>query len=825
MNVTSTVLAALALPLALLAVAPPALVPATPEAPASEAPAPAAPAPPTPVALPTLARSLESALARVALMEPLVEPSAATVRIHGALPEATARMTEMEMRLRSLDPDDVAFRELDVMRVAWLELDSRLADWESSLESDAKALDDAHRELLAIEETWRATQSAERTFPLPPVLLDKIDTLLTRTAKLQETLGARVTSHLLVQDAVSSSRAHVREALVRLNALSGEVGERMFAVERDPLWLALSTERPTFPLATQALESWRVAAGELARTLRRDQARLVFLLVLFGVVAAGGAYLASRVRRDPAADAAAKEAAALLDRPVAASSILALFSTLWIYPPTAYALHAAALTLLLIPYFRFVPKLKHPSLRGLAYNFGALFFLDRFHDFAIPHSLLQRVLLLAIGVVAILLWLRAMRIHAADRLGWSMPLRVAVRIAIGFLAIAIVANVVGNVSLAEQLTVVAVKGAFAGAVLYIVARILESLYVLLLRYAASQGVRMVVRNGPMLERRGRRTIGVLALGTWIVFMLWIMRVIEQSGQLIVALMRKQWALGQVHVGLGSIIAFILALTAGILIARLLRFLLDEAVFPRMTLPRGVPAAISTTVGYVIVTVAFVTAILAAGLEMKQFAFLAGALGVGIGFGLQNVVNNFVSGLILLYERPIQVGDVLEVGTLRGRVRRIGIRSSTLATFEGAEVIVPNASLIAAEVVNWTLSDRVRRVQITVGVGYGSDPRKVVEILNRVAREHPEVLAAPEPVALFVGFGDSSLSFELQFWIADYDTWVKVASDVRTGIAAAFKEAGIEIPFPQRDLHVRSVPQAASAAEWAQTGAPPPPRGK
>jgi len=144
--------------------------------------------------------------------------------------------------------------------------------------------------------------------------------------------------------------------------------------------------------------------------------------------------------------------------------------------------------------------------------------------------------------------------------------------------------------------------------------------------------------------------------------------------------------------------------------------------------------------------------------------------------------------------------VLEVGTLRGHVKRIGIRSSTLATFDGAEVIVPNANLIAADVVNWTLSDRVRRVDIPVGAGYGSDPRKVLAILEQVAKAHPEVLPLPAPNPLFVGFGDSSLNFELRFWTPEYDASIRVGSEVRTAIVTAFKEAGIEIPFPQRVIH-------------------------
>jgi small-conductance mechanosensitive channel len=197
------------------------------------------------------------------------------------------------------------------------------------------------------------------------------------------------------------------------------------------------------------------------------------------------------------------------------------------------------------------------------------------------------------------------------------------------------------------------------------------------------------------------------------------------------------------------------------------------------------------------------AVSAAGIDLSKFALLAGALGVGIGFGLQNIVNNFISGLILIFERPIQIGDVIELSELRGTVNRIGIRSSTIRTFSGAEVIVPNANLISNEVVNWTLSDKMRRIEIPVGVAYGSDPNQVLGILKTLARNHESVLKVPEPFVLFRGFGDSSLDFELRFWTGDFNTWMELQTQVTLLVHDALKGAGIEIPFPQRDLHIKS----------------------
>ncbi len=225
------------------------------------------------------------------------------------------------------------------------------------------------------------------------------------------------------------------------------------------------------------------------------------------------------------------------------------------------------------------------------------------------------------------------------------------------------------------------------------------------------------------------------------------------------------------------------------------------LFGSSKLPRGVPAAISVTIRYFLVILGVMFALSAAGIDLGKFGILAGALGVGIGFGLQNIVNNFISGLILVYERPLQVGDTIEVENLLGQVNRIGIRSSNVRTYDGAEVLVPNGNLISNQLINWTLSDNKRRIEIKVGISYGSDPNIVLKILEKVAMENEDTLKDPPPRALFEDFGESSLNFRLLFWVP-YDIGIGTKSDVAIGIFNKFKENNIEIPFPQVDLHVK-----------------------
>ena len=176
--------------------------------------------------------------------------------------------------------------------------------------------------------------------------------------------------------------------------------------------------------------------------------------------------------------------------------------------------------------------------------------------------------------------------------------------------------------------------------------------------------------------------------------------------------------------------------------------------------------------------------------------------MGIGFGLQNIISNFVSGLILTFERPITVGDTIEVGPLMGNVSSLGLRSSKVKTFDGSEVIVPNSNLVTKEVINWTLSDNRRRLTIPVTAAYGSDPHKVLEIMMDVVHKHPKVLDYPDPITLFDGFGDSSLKFSVLFWVY-FQEGLTAKSEVAVQIFDAFKQAGIDIPVPQRVITMKT----------------------
>ncbi len=252
---------------------------------------------------------------------------------------------------------------------------------------------------------------------------------------------------------------------------------------------------------------------------------------------------------------------------------------------------------------------------------------------------------------------------------------------------------------------------------------------------------------------------------------------------------------------GNLLIAILMLSAGLVATNLVRRWLTTRVLPNTRLEIGARNSIAAGTGYVGVGIAILVAMGALGLDFTNLALVVGALSLGIGFGLRNVVENFVAGILLLIERPIKVGDWIIVNNHEGTVRHISVRSTEIETFDRAAVIVPNADLVSSSVINWTHTNRMARERIRVRVAYGSDTEQVAQILLRCAKEHRKVLAAPPPLALFVGFGDSSLDFELRCFIGDTDDFMTVLSELHFAVERALREAGIVIPFPQRDLHI------------------------
>jgi len=315
------------------------------------------------------------------------------------------------------------------------------------------------------------------------------------------------------------------------------------------------------------------------------------------------------------------------------------------------------------------------------------------------------------------------------------------------------------------------------------------------RSAVSRHAALPGRHTALVVQRlawlGDVLIGVVMLS--VLLMTW--QVYDNPAEAITGLLSVHATIGSQQITIGLVLLAIAALGVSYLASWMLQTLLTENVLARRNVDIGVSISVTRLLHYALISVGCVLALVVLGVDLTKMTLLASALGVGIGFGLQTIVNNFVCGLILLLERPLRVGDTIELGGQPANITKIGLRSTMVRTADQADVIVPNTEIITNRVTNWTLTDRQARSVIPVGVAYGLDIALVMQTLRECALAHPGVLKSPEPQVLFRSFGDSALGFELRAWVADVDTRLQVASDLHQDIDRRFRQAGIVIPFP------------------------------
>jgi small-conductance mechanosensitive channel len=297
-----------------------------------------------------------------------------------------------------------------------------------------------------------------------------------------------------------------------------------------------------------------------------------------------------------------------------------------------------------------------------------------------------------------------------------------------------------------------------------------------------QRLAAVKRHASVIRSRSRRFFGWGFFLLWLYVFVGILNLRPQTYNLLHFLLATPFGLGPLT--LGDIVKGIITVWAAFALSRFIRFLLEEDVYPHVRLPRGVGTAVSSVLHYLILFFGFMTALAFVGFPLSQLTILTGAFGVGLGFGLQTIINNFFSGLIVLFERPVQVGDVIEMDGLVGNITRIGIRASIIRTQAGSDIIMPNSRLVAEKVINWSLSDRCRGFEIPFTIDGAADAKAVAKLLEDTARSVPHIAANPAPVAQFTGFAGPNPQFTLRAWTEDVENYLQIKSNLGLALLQA-----------------------------------------
>jgi len=696
-------------------------------------------------------------------------------------------------------------RNIKDVRQRWSSKHQKVLDWQTIIEDRSNQLVEEKAKFDRINETWKRTYENAKKEKAPKELLKSIGNIQSQLNLKGKALIKRSNTLLSYQSRITEVNIELSQIVLKLDEALNQRRTELFTRDAPPLWAVVIEPPDTVSLKNQFEDIWvlyKRSATNFVESISNNLILVLLLYVLFLLFVYGLKYFSHSVETE---DDTVTFAVNLLDRPIAVSFLIFLIFSSLFYTDAPEVLRSLFKIVILVPLLRILTHIIKPILKPPLYGLTILFLLNQFQRIAVTDSFLGRLILLLLTILAIagLIWIIRSKVFeksfdAKKALGLVL---FGLRTAFILIIFALFGNIFGFVSLADLLVSGTLNSIYIGILLLTGVVVLNALTILFLKTKPAQKLRVVQFQHEKIQLTSRKIIRLAAIILWLGVILNSYNIFEPVLAWLSEALSKKWEIGGFSTNIANILVFIVSIWVAVIVSRTVRFFLEGDVLPRLKLPRGVPGAISSLTTYSILALGIIVALFGIGLDLSKLTILVGALGVGIGFGMQDLVNNFISGLILIFERPIQVGDAVSVADISGRVQSIGIRSSIIRNWSGADIIVPNGHLISNKLTNWTMTDQLRRIEIIVGVKYGSDVNKVMEILLNCAKENQKILTRPAAYVLFQDFGESYLEFELRCWTSNFADWLEIRSDIRVAINNSFKKEGIVIPFPQRDLHI------------------------
>ena len=638
-----------------------------------------------------------------------------------------------------------------------------------------------------------------------------IDTIINSLQQIVKISLVRIDSIFIIQKKLTSIVLSTDEVISEIKRVQMQLQKDYFVFDSPLLWqynkidsIALDTSNTTL---TNSFASMKVEFDENVTSLKDFFAlnkktaslQLIFLLLIYILLIV----IKRQWQKDPKihTNQVEKETIIILRYPFAATTTTGLLISAFFYTsliPTVTEIHIIIIlvfTTLLLPRLSTKRIKIFLSLLFLVYLTGIL------ESYLIPQSFLNRIVLL-ISAITLIIALVSGYLEVKKKPNFFLHIKAIfkflVPIYLLFLVGAIVANIIGMVRLSQFLIEGILFSTILGIVVYLSVKIITSIFILLIQFINSANTQAFSTMVKVAQKRLKPILFLIGFIVWIIFTL---RSFELYGYLlenINELLLIKWEVSNLTISLGGILSFLVIFIVAILLAQLAAAIFQDEWLIKL-LPRGVAPAISLMLRILIISIGFYASLTAAKVPLNQLGFVVGALGVGIGFGLQNVVLNFVAGLILAFERPINLGDTIEVDMEMGVVTSIGVRSSNIKTYSGSEAIIPNGDLISKKVVNWTLTNRDRRSVVLMKTSSTANPEKVIELFNKIATEDPKIFKNPAPTTHFYGFNlEGNLDFSLFYWTTFDDGWSTKAA-IALKLYTALKDEGIQAPLPVRRI--------------------------
>jgi potassium-dependent mechanosensitive channel len=673
---------------------------------------------------------------------------------------------------------------LERLERSWRRLRDTVLEWNAQLEQRARRLDRDRERLVVLEGTWKESLRLARESG-DPELARRVESLLSGITRTRSAVEKQRAHALRLHSRVTAQDLRINEALEVVRQAREDTLGRLFFQDSPPVWDPRALEGTG---AVDSQESLRAQVATLESYLARRSDRFVLHAVIFGLLAAVLFWARRRSAAAAASDPALQRVGHVLMTPVATALVLSFLGAAWIYPQAPRLLWIFVGAAALSPTIIVLRPIVEERLRMLLYAIVVFFLIDQARAVAASMQAIPRFVFIAemaAGALLMVAFLRRLRRAEADGARRRIYRhRIGATVACAVFAAAAAAGAAGYMALGNLLGNTVLGAAYLGVVLYAVVQILDAVVIVALRTRPLNLLGMVQRHQELLRRRTRYILMTAAGVLWSLFVLGRLALREPILEGLRTVLTAELHAGSISLSLGDVIAFAVVVWASFVVSRLVRFFLDEDIYPRAQMQRGLYYAISRTLHYVILLAGFFFAVAVLGFDMTKFTILAGAFTVGVGFGLQNIFNNFVSGLILLFERPVQVGDMIQIEDTSGIVERIGIRASVVRAPTGSEIIVPNGKLISERLINWTLSAHRRGLELPVAVAHGADPKRVIAIIEGVAAAHHRIQKDPPPEVLFTKLGPDWMGFELRAYTDHVEDWMRVRSELAVGVSDA-----------------------------------------
>ncbi len=770
---------------------------------------------PLPISVNRLVTEIEELRSLIDLNEQKIIPGNRLKRIDSLYPVYKEMIADEESKTREFLISNPNQQKINNLIRRWEEFRVQLSGWEeeitSYVERNLRLVEVLHSE----SEVWDLTLERAREEEVPEELLSNVSGVIRELDIIEKQTREYNNNYLRLQTRISRLRQSVEESMQMLYDKRESETYDLFHQRHLPLWQRFREQKPEVKESVSRPETLTDPDIRVSELIQTHKEKLFFLGILCLALSAFIIYLRRHLARFVGKDKAGSKTSAsylLFKAPaVVVAFILIFVGRLQLLEGTRFLGDILLIILLLLAIALIIHQIP-ARYRGLIY-FSILFItLDSIKTYVWFQSIHYRVYMLGEAFLMAGVLFYFLRPYMETRKQMTTPVgRFMIRllpVAYLLCAVSVVSNVLGYTNLADLTLRIVTQSGIAVIIAYALFIAFQSVFISWLEQRFHRSAEPDLAKLGFLKKRTSQFLRFVVI---LLFVIGFLNIIDQFRNVmdfLDSVLTEPYVVGNLTFTLGSIFMFLLILILSYVASRIISFIVsdDYGLLHFLRLPEGVPTAISLVLRYSIIGFGVVLSLSYLNVDLSKFNLMAGALGLGIGFGLQTVISNFVSGLILVFERPILPGDTIEVNNLFGKVSRIGVRASSITTYDGAEVVVPNMNLISNDLINWTLSDSIRRVEVLVGTSYSSDPNQVLEILKQCATELDYVIQEREPLALFTEFGESSLNFRLLFWVP-FEKGLSAKSDVSIAVYNKFKAAGIEIPFPQRDLHVKSTPES------------------